>query len=129
MKKYLCGGLFAVILGSAAIFAVADDKKPETQTIKGEVVDLACYLSEGKSGPEHVKCAKSCVAGGSPAGLLTPDGNVILIVVHGKEGKSPLEHVGERVEVKGKVYEKGGMKGIIAESCTPMKEGEGSDHK
>src|SRR6185503_7226104 len=113
--KYLLGVALLVCVAGWGVVATADDKKEET-TIQGEVVDLACWLEDGKAGADHVKCAQACVKGGTPAGIVTQDGKVYLVVVHQKDGKSPLDHVGEKVEVKGKVYERSGLSGIIASS-------------
>ncbi|MBI2922254.1 MAG: hypothetical protein HYY18_14470 [Planctomycetes bacterium] len=126
LRCVLCVGLAAMLAG-LALMARAEDKKEEV-TIKGEVVDMACWLEEGKMGPDHAKCAKGCVSGGTPAGIVTEDGSVYLVVVHGKDGKSPLSHVAEMVEVKGHVVERGGIKGIVATSCTKVEaKGEGSE--
>ena len=118
MKYFVGAALLAAIAGFGLV-ARADDKKEEV-TITGEVVDLACWLSDGKMGPDHAKCAQTCVKGGTPAGIVTESGQVYLVVVHGKDGKSPLDHVGERVEVKGHTVERGGMNGIIASSCKKL---------
>ena len=130
MKYFVGVALLAGIAGFGLI-ATAEDKK-EPVTIKGEVVDLACWLEEGKMGPEHAKCAQACVKGGTPAGIATEDGKVYLVVVHCKDGKSPLDFVGSQVEVTGMVHERGGMMGIVASKCKKLeapKAPEGSDHK
>ena len=120
MKYFVGVALLAGIAGFGLI-AQAEDKK-EPVTIQGEVVDLACWLEDGKSGPEHAKCAQACIKGGTPAGILTDDGKVYLVIIHGKDGKSPLDHVAARVEVKGVVHERGGMMGILASSCKKLEE-------
>lgn len=115
------------LVAGVSMFAIAEDKN-DPVTIKGEIVDMACWLEDGKVGPEHAKCAKSCVSGGTPAGLLGEDGQIYLIVPHGKDGKSPLSHVGEMVEVTGMVHERGGIKGITATVCKKI-EGGGDKHE
>lgn len=117
--KYFVGAALLAAVAGFGMLAQAEDKKEEVE-IQGEVVDLACWLEEGKMGPEHAKCAASCVKGGTPAGIVTDGGQVYLVVIHGKEGKSPLEHVGSKVTVKGRTVERGGMNGIIASSCKKM---------
>lgn len=119
--------VLAVVLGFG-LFAVAEDKKEEV-TIQGEVVDMACWLEEGKMGPEHAKCAVSCVKGGTPAGIVTADGSVYLVVPHSGEGKHALAHVGKKVEIKGVIHERGGIKGIISSSCKVMEEPKEPKHE
>src|SRR5271154_3106622 len=43
---------------------------PGEQTIRGELVDLACYLDHGAKGEHHKACATSCALKGLPIGLL-----------------------------------------------------------
>jgi predicted type IV restriction endonuclease len=119
--KYFAGIALVACLAGIGLVATAEDKPAEV-TIQGEVVDLACWLEEGKMGPDHAKCAQSCVKGGTPAGIVTQDGSVYLVVVHAKEGKAPLDFVAQRVEVTGVVHERGGMKGIIASKCKKLEE-------
>src|ERR1035437_1325400 len=48
-------------LALPALLLGADEKAPEaTQTIKGEVVDLMCYLDHGAKGETHKGCAEKC---------------------------------------------------------------------
>lgn len=112
MKKLLVAPL--LVAAGFGIKAWADDKSQKT--VKGEVVDLACYLSEGEHGGKHVKCATSCISGGTPAGLLTEDGTLYVFIVHGKEGGEPMKFAGHMIEATGDVFEKGGMKGILTKS-------------
>ena len=55
-------------------------KKGRAVTLTGEVIDLSCYLQLGKKGEAHKACGAKCVANGEPAGLLTKDGKVYLLL-------------------------------------------------
>jgi hypothetical protein len=63
-------------LGSRAAEAAAG----KTETIKGEVVDLMCYLDHGAKGEKHKGCAQKCIESGGPVGLLTADDQLYLVV-------------------------------------------------
>ncbi|MEM7586745.1 MAG: hypothetical protein AAF560_25370 [Acidobacteriota bacterium] len=93
---------------SMALPAVA-----EGNSWTGEIVDLACYVTNGAKGPDHAGCAKSCVKNGQPMGLLTDDGTLVLLAADHKNGE-PFEklknHAGAKVEVLGFLAEKDGMK-------------------
>jgi hypothetical protein len=54
--------------------------------VKGEVLDMTCYIAYNLSGPEHAKCAKECIKRGLPSGIKTEDGKVYLLT--GKPGDS-----------------------------------------
>lgn len=49
-------------------------------TLTGEVVDVSCYTQLGKRGEGHKACGAMCVASGSPAGLLTADGTLYILM-------------------------------------------------
>ena len=92
-------------------FAQQTEKK-----VTGEVLDMACYMAKGAHGTDHKDCAAACIKGGSPMGILTSDGKVVL-VVENHDKKSAYEevkkHAGEQVTVTGTMAERGGMPGII----------------
>ena len=44
--------------------------KGERITVKGEVVDLWCYLEGGDRGPAKKQCATACAKAGNPIGIL-----------------------------------------------------------
>ncbi len=112
-------GLLLATAGFHAIGFAADQGK--TVTVKGEVIDTACFFAKGKRGAKHAKCAKMCVQGGVPAALLTDDGQIyILNEMH--DNAEPFEqvkeHAGEVVTVKGILIEKGGVKMIFVQEVT-----------
>jgi hypothetical protein len=85
----------------------------KTETIKGEVVDLMCYLDHGAKGEKHQGCAKKCIEGGGPIGLLTADNQLYLVIGDHKPMNTELAaKAAETVTLKGKVVERNGMKMI-----------------
>ena len=98
-----------VALSLAAIPAL----HAEEMTWTGEVLDLACYAAQGAKGADHAGCAKTCVKGGQPMGLLTEDGSVLLLAANHQDG-APYEALkdmaGGMAEVTGEMSERGGVK-------------------
>ncbi|OIO05719.1 MAG: hypothetical protein AUJ52_13205 [Elusimicrobia bacterium CG1_02_63_36] len=78
----------------------------EKVTLKGEVIDLSCYMSHEAKGKKHASCAKSCVLDkGLPIGLLTEEGKVFMLIEdHGaaKAYKQVKQLAAEQVEIRGK---------------------------
>jgi hypothetical protein len=106
-KKLLMLGL-ALVLATGIAFAEAQEG-----SWTGEVVDLACYVSQGAKGADHAGCAKSCVKGGQPMGLLTSDGTLVLLSADHKDGapyESLKDMAGSQATVMGTLAEKDGMK-------------------
>ena len=96
-----------------AVVALAPIASAEEMTWTGEVLDLACYAGKGSTGTDHAGCAKSCVKGGQPMGLLAEDGSVVLLAAHHKDGE-PYEALkdwaGQNVEITGELAERSGVK-------------------
>ncbi len=91
----------------------AAGEKAELHTIKGEVVDLMCYIDHGAVGEKHAKCAQTCIESGGPVGLLTPGGEVYLVIgQHEPINKQLAPLAAKTISVKGKVVERSGMKMI-----------------
>jgi hypothetical protein len=90
------------------------DEKPaaETQTIKGEIVDLMCYLDHGAKGEKHKGCAEKCIKSGGPVGLLSGDQLYLVIGDHQPINDQLASKAAETVTLKGKVVERQGMKMI-----------------
>lgn len=112
--------LFLTIFALLAVPVLADG---ESTSVKGEILDLACYISHDAHGDEHAKCAEKCVKGGQPMGLLTEDGAVyVLFADHADDSayKESQSFAGKMVEVTGPLAEKGGMKGITVHSVKAL---------
>ena len=107
-----------VILLFAFSTVTAGDKGKEV-TIKGEVIDMSCYVSKGAKGEAHKACAEMCAKAGLPLGLLDEKGNVYLAASDKdmEPGNSKLMgHEAHTVTVKGTLFEKGGQKVIVIKS-------------
>jgi hypothetical protein len=106
----VAAGLATLMVLPSSNFA-ADDKAA-TQSIKGEVVDLMCYLDHGAKGEKHKGCAEKCIKSGGPVGLLSEDQLYLVIGDHKPMNDELASKAGETVTLKGKVVEKHGMKMI-----------------
>jgi len=111
MRKAIYLFLLVAIV-SLALVAIADES---AGTWTGEVIDVACYVSHGDKGrgPDHATCAKNCVKGGQPMGLLTEDGTLYILAADHSDG-APFEAAknlaGEMAEIKGMASENAGIK-------------------
>jgi hypothetical protein len=55
------------ILGMVAYVVVAAEEAAKTEvSVKGEVVDLHCFLTAGARGPGHKACAIACAKARQP---------------------------------------------------------------
>jgi hypothetical protein len=54
--------------------------KGEPITVKGEVIDLSCYLQVGKHGDKHKDCGQKCARNGQPIGVLLEDGSIYTVM-------------------------------------------------
>ena len=87
----------------------------------GEVVDLACYLSGEKKGPQHKSCAQLCAKGGVPMGVLT-EKNELYLLIDDHANKGPYEAAkklaGENATITGKKFVRDGMASIQVSGAT-----------
>jgi hypothetical protein len=108
--------ILAAVLGTALLLPnlgrTADDKGGKTVTMKGEVVDLMCYLDHGAKGEKHQGCAQKCIKSGGPVGLLSDDQVYLLIGEHQPINDELASKAAQTVTVTGKLVERGGMKMI-----------------
>lgn len=99
-----------VLLLAALALSAAD----EPVTITGEVVDLHCYTSRGAHGAEHSGCSNACISRDVPAGLLTADGTLYLLLnekpVAVKEKIAGM--AGKTIKATGKIVERNGVKAL-----------------
>ena len=122
MRKIL-GIFIALLIVSLSTTAFAQDKKAEKKeketTIRGEVVDVSCFLAHGKSGigDGHKSCGEACAKAGGPLGILTKNGKLYVSVMPDDHSAGPnaklMEHIAHEVEATGKVRSKNGVNGIM----------------
>ena len=108
----------ALVTGGSMHFLLAQPKG-EQATIKGEVVDLWCYLEGGDRGPAKKACATACAKAGNPIGVLDAKGN--LYVAAGLKDHQPaqsvlLDKMSQEVTVTGTLVKKGGVQMIYVDS-------------
>ncbi len=98
------------LLGLTLTISAAQE---ETQTVKGEIVDMMCYLDHGAKGDKHADCAQTCIKSGGPVGLLTSDNQLYLVIGEHKPMNDKLAELASKtVTLKGKVVERNGVKMI-----------------
>jgi len=90
-------------------------------SVTGEVVDLTCYLAHPQSGQGagHRKCADVCLKKGLPAGLLTADKQLYLLLEDHDNPKpyaTLKDKAAETVTVEGEKVTQNGMQGIVVET-------------
>ena len=92
------------------VFAADDKGADSTVTVKGEVVDMGCYLDHGASGEKHAACAKTCISNGLPVGLKGEDGKTYLLIGDHKPLNSVLaDYAAKIITVKGKIVTRDGI--------------------
>jgi hypothetical protein len=109
-----------VLLAGAAAFWLSWDRSHERTllaqvgteiTVTGEVLDMACYIADNLSGPEHAECAKTCIRKGLPVGIKSQDdGRVYLLVGNNNSLNDQLaDYAAKTITVKGKIRSRDGF--------------------
>ena len=96
-------------------------KKSEKETtVKGEVVDVACYIAHGAKGEKHKDCAEECAKAGGALGILTADGKLYVSLLPDDHQSGPnailMDHIADQVQATGFVRSKGGVNAIMIKS-------------
>jgi len=118
--------MFTGFAVAAFVVAMAVPAFAKTETVKGQIVDLACYnMDKTNTGVDHKMpkgdtkdCALGCAKAGRPMALLTTDGKVYELgggLAADKNAKL-IPHVSHTVEVTGEVTEKEGKMVIAADA-------------
>jgi hypothetical protein len=128
MKRWMLLGLLVAMLAWAVQMAGAEEKTAAKAPAKvsswtGEIVDMSCYTGHGATGEKHGhECGAKCVANGTPMGLLTSNGKVMLLVLD-HDTADPYNAckgwVGDKVEVTGTLASRGGINAIDVTGAKP----------
>ena len=101
------------------VMATHGQPEGDAVTVKGEIVDLWCYLEGGDHGADHKECAVSCAKAGNPIGLVTEKGDIYVMmgIKDHQPGKDVLiSKMAETVTVEGTLVKKGGTQVIYVSS-------------
>ena len=102
-------------------FVAVISSSAEPVTITGEVVDLHCYTSRGAHGADHAGCSNACISRNVPAGLLTADGTLYLLL--DAKPFAVTEKIagmaGKIVKATGALVERNGLKALQLASVEP----------
>jgi len=111
------GVLATVLIGIAGF---AQQEKP-VKTVKGEVVDLWCYMDHAARGEKHKACGAACAKLGNPIGIVDSKGDVYLAVgseLHQADRDRLVKRMAQQVTVTGRVESRGGMKMIYVKTVS-----------
>ena len=118
-RNTTCLSLTAAALSLWLLTSAFAQPKGDTVTLKGEVVDLWCYLEGGDHGAEHKKCAVECAKAGNPIALVTEKGDIYVLA--GIKDHQPakdvlLDKMAENVTIEGTLVKKGGVQVVYVTS-------------
>ena len=117
MRRFLAGAAAVAFVASFSVSLFA-----KTETIKGQLVDQECYLTEKKVETDST-CAVQCAKSGKPVALLTSDGKVYEVTggLAANKNAKLTDHMLHTVEITGDVTEKGGKRSITADALRMSK--------
>ena len=71
--------------------------------VRGEVLDMTCYIARNLSGPQHAQCARDCIRKGLPVGIKGEDGKTYLLVGKKQAVNAELaDYAAKTVTIRGK---------------------------
>jgi hypothetical protein len=118
--------ILAVMAAVAFVMALGAPTFAATETVKGQIVDQACYkMDKTNTGVDHKMpkgdtkdCAIGCAKAGRPLALLTSDGKVYEIAggLAADKNAKLIPHIAHTVEITGDVMDHGGSMMISADS-------------
>ncbi len=120
MKKVLLAALLGMTLGMPVRAheghhdegkeALSGQENAKTVIVKGEIVDMACYIDHNATGAKHSDCAKTCITSGLPVGIKGEDGMTYLLIGEHKPMNSVLaQYAAKTVTVRGKAASRDGF--------------------
>ena len=117
MRKFVVATvalISASLIGGSTLLASEEHEHGEDEndevSVKGEVIDMVCYIDHGASGAKHADCAKKCISSGLPVGLKGEDGKTYLLVGEHKPLNEQLAGMAAKtVTVRGKVASRDGF--------------------
>ena len=120
MRKFVAGMSVAAFVVALGVPAFA-----KTETVKGELVDQACYMKDHAKnvGDAHKECAVTCTKKGQTVAVVTQDGKVYSVMgdLAADKNAKLVAHMTHTVEITGDVTEKDGKMMIAADTLKMVK--------
>lgn len=117
----------ALLLGASALAQDAPPKRiPGGQSIeiRGEVVELGCYLRDGARGEGHRACAMACLKSGGQLAIVQDDTGQLFPFAGATPASDPSaaarQHVAAHVVVRGQLFERNGGRVVVVEELTRL---------
>jgi hypothetical protein len=94
---------------------------PRATTVRGEILDMSCYVARGFRGAAHRDCGLKCVASGVCMGIIGADSMLYMLTLDHARAMAPSTFttpdpldqckrwVGQVVEVSGGAHQRDGM--------------------
>lgn len=112
----MSGVLLVVFVTPAAPPAHGQGK---TAPVNGYVLDSACAFIKNLKKPVSRECALACAKAGSPLVILADSGAIFWPISDAMpatgQNQRLMKFAGQRVTVRGKVFEKGGSQALVIE--------------
>jgi len=111
--------IYAGFTAAAFVVSLGAPAFAKTETVKGELVDQACYMKDKKNvGASHKECADSCAKKGQPVAIVTAEGKVYQVTgaLAADNNAKLAPHMAHTVEITGDVTEKDGNMMIAADA-------------
>lgn len=113
----------ALVLVAGTLSWSSDTGKPTT--VKGSVLDSACAFTKGLKKPISAECATACAKAGSPLVILSENGVIFWPIADTTPSSGQndrlLPFAGQKVTVRGKMFERGGSTAIVIEKIEAQK--------
>jgi hypothetical protein len=110
--------MFAGLTAAAFLLTLGAPAFAATQTVKGELMDQACYTKDkvANVGAAHRECAQTCAKKGQPVALVTADGKIYQVTgdLAADNNAKLVAHMSHMVELTGDVSDKDGKMTIAA---------------
>jgi hypothetical protein len=99
----------------------SSEHSDKSVTLRGEIIDMGCFLGHQSKGSAHAKCALQCAHKGMPIGLLTADGTLYLLTMDHADAKpfnDAKAKAGQTMTITGEVHDAAGMKSLEVKKIT-----------
>jgi hypothetical protein len=121
----------ALALAATMSSRAADEEPPRgvrpgrDVEMRGELVEIGCYLRDGSRGLGHKTCALTCLKNGGRLAFLEDDTGTLYPLAGSTPASDPStavrEDIAAHVSVRGRVYERAGNRVLVIEKVDRLR--------